>query len=442
MFTLPAFSASGTGFIISSDGYIISSLHVVQKAKKISVRLKNGKVLNATIVRTDPNNDLVVLKVNETNLKAASIISSSSIQRGEKVYTIGFPQFFIQGTEPKLTDGIISSLTGIKDEPSSFQITNPIQPGNSGGPLFTEDGLIIGVVNSTLSAVAVLKATGSLPQNVNFATKSNYLIELLNTIDKAKFRTAQRVKSFKKLTSVISEIEESLVFITTIEDEQPQKVVTQPQPAPNQTTKPNIPSQPPKVSNPGITASTPPSQSNNSRAYRGVSLLMPELVENGAVTPVGITVSPSLKAGDFLAIFINGKQASRVEITFGELEKFNTRFIFNEPITSVSVQCSECNPRTLSSRVTLIAPVHSVNSSPENIRMIGNQSEIKALIAAQSTSSGKLFLVGNDLNLNVLLTPYVTRDPFFGFNGSIKTGQYCIRYQTSGEVSGCVHVRN
>lgn len=53
---------------------------------------------------------------------------------------MGFPQVDIQGIEPKLTDGIVSSLSGIRDEPTSFQITNPIQPGNSGGPLFTEDG--------------------------------------------------------------------------------------------------------------------------------------------------------------------------------------------------------------------------------------------------------------------------------------------------------------
>jgi S1-C subfamily serine protease len=87
----------------------------------------------------------------------------------------------IQGTEPKITNGIINSLSGINDDPRMYQISVPVQPGNSGGALVTIDGLVVGVVTAKLSASNTLKTTGSLPENVNYAVKSNYLLELLRS---------------------------------------------------------------------------------------------------------------------------------------------------------------------------------------------------------------------------------------------------------------------
>ena len=88
----------------------------------------------------------------------------------------------IMGSEPRASSGIINSLYGIQDDPRSFQISNPLQPGNSGGPLFNEKGEIIGIVVSSLSAKYLYENTGALPQNVNFALKSDYLINLISML--------------------------------------------------------------------------------------------------------------------------------------------------------------------------------------------------------------------------------------------------------------------
>lgn len=86
----------------------------------------------------------------------------------------------IQGTEQKATFGHVNSLSGLSDDVRLMQIDVPVQPGNSGGPLLDEHGRVIGVVNSILDPAAALKASGSLPQNVNYATKADYLIPLLS----------------------------------------------------------------------------------------------------------------------------------------------------------------------------------------------------------------------------------------------------------------------
>ena len=84
--------------------------------------------------------------------------------------------------EPKYTDGVISSLTGVRDEPNKYQISVAIQPGNSGGPLISSLGNVLGIVASKLSAEAMLKLGGLSPENVNYAVKSNYLVELISTL--------------------------------------------------------------------------------------------------------------------------------------------------------------------------------------------------------------------------------------------------------------------
>jgi hypothetical protein len=215
--TVRAESSSGTGFFVSRDGYIATNYHVISDAKAIKVKVKSGEIFDASLIRVDKSNDLAILKIRGSGYKPVNLQPSTNIKRGEQVYAIGFPQINIQGVEPKITDGLISSLSGISDEPTSYQISNPIQPGNSGGPLFTQDGFVIGIVVSTINALAVTKATGSIPQNINFAIKSNYLIELLNSIDSNKFKPQQpntfQFNKKKKFVDVVAEIESGIVLI-------------------------------------------------------------------------------------------------------------------------------------------------------------------------------------------------------------------------------------
>ncbi|WP_072582311.1 trypsin-like peptidase domain-containing protein [Polynucleobacter sp. MWH-Adler-W8] len=250
---------TGTGFIISADGYIATAFHVINGAKLVQVRTSNGKIVNAVIVKTDPRNDLAILKIEGTGFKPIQIQSSLEVKRGDKVYAMGFPLLGDQGLEPKLTDGLISSLSGIHDEAVKFQISNPIQPGNSGGPLFLDNGKVVGVISSSLSDVYIFEKSGSLPQNVNYAVKSNYLIELASTVNGLKLAQGSSfVNVFsKKLTETASEVEQSLVLVGVELGKKPlPKIEAKPQPRPAPAAQP--PSAPVPQAAPPVISKLPP----------------------------------------------------------------------------------------------------------------------------------------------------------------------------------------
>ena len=92
---------------------------------------------------------------------------------------IGYPLSTILGSSPTVSEGIVSKLTGIEDDPREFQVSAPIQSGSSGSPVFDENGVLIGVLSSTLNAGVVVRSGASAPQNVNFAVRSSYLTILM-----------------------------------------------------------------------------------------------------------------------------------------------------------------------------------------------------------------------------------------------------------------------
>lgn len=170
--------STGSGFFVTPDGYFVTNYHVIAGAETIALVDVNSKWHTATVVRVDKANDIAVLKA-DGKFKAIPVVTSRTAKRGQPVITVGYPHADIQGLEPKVTGGIINSLTGLNNDARMFQISVPLQSGNSGGPLVTMDGNVIGVVAMKLSAMVVLKETGDLPQNVNYAIKSNYLTEVL-----------------------------------------------------------------------------------------------------------------------------------------------------------------------------------------------------------------------------------------------------------------------
>ena len=172
--------ATGTGFLITSDGYMLTAAHVVAEAEAIRVVVVNTQQ-SAKIMRIDTANDVAILKVAGL-FSPISIASSKQAKLGHAIFTIGFPLTQLQGVSPKLTRGDISSLNGFQDDPRVFQISSPIQPGNSGGPLVDENGNVIGLVAAKLSDAVTAELTGSLPQNVNYALKSAYILPLLDSI--------------------------------------------------------------------------------------------------------------------------------------------------------------------------------------------------------------------------------------------------------------------
>lgn len=167
--------SSGTGFLISNNGYIVTCYHVIEGASEIEVKGINNdfyKKYSAKVVATDKQNDLAILKINcrlETSVKYSMKWNVTDV--GQEVFTLGYPLKTTMGEEIKLTNGIISSKSGFKGDITTYQITVPIQPGNSGGPLFDKNGYVIGVINA--------KHTGA--ENAGYAIKSTILRNLIQS---------------------------------------------------------------------------------------------------------------------------------------------------------------------------------------------------------------------------------------------------------------------
>lgn len=178
----PITKASGTGFFISTDGTIATNSHLAQGANKIEVTVSNETGIytyKAEVIFNNSENDVAILKINDNNFKTLKTLPygiETNAEVGEKVFTIGYPLNSLMGENYKVTDGIISSKTGFADNEKYYQISVPIQPGNSGGPLFNKDGNIVGITTATLNG----KALNIQLQNVNYAVKGIFLINKNN----------------------------------------------------------------------------------------------------------------------------------------------------------------------------------------------------------------------------------------------------------------------
>lgn len=161
-------NTSGSGFIVSSQGYVITNNHVVDGCASIKVII-SGTHHDSQIVRTDSVNDLALLKLTKANLHELSFRSGKKVRAGENVVVLGFPLAGLLSQEPHVTSGTLTALAGLKDDIRFLQISAPVQPGNSGGPLLDEGGNVLGIVVAKLDAVKVAQVIGDIPQNINFA---------------------------------------------------------------------------------------------------------------------------------------------------------------------------------------------------------------------------------------------------------------------------------
>ena len=160
-------SGAGSGVIMSQDGYIITNNHVIENAKSISVTTSDGNKYDATLVGTDAENDIAVIKINATGLKPALFGNSDNLKLGETCIAIGNPLGTLGGT---VTDGIVSALSRevtVEGQKMTLLQTNAtINPGNSGGGLFNINGELIGIVNAKYSSSDVEGIGFAIPVNV------------------------------------------------------------------------------------------------------------------------------------------------------------------------------------------------------------------------------------------------------------------------------------
>ncbi|MBP2631961.1 MAG: hypothetical protein H6Q70_2589 [Firmicutes bacterium] len=174
---------SGSGFFITPN-LIVTNNHVIDKAKNIEIVYNNDQKATATMIAKDPVNDLAILKVEDFKGSVSPLFlgNTQNAKDGDPVYAVGFPMPNMLGDKAKLSEGIINSITGFKDDVRMYQISIPIQPGNSGSPLLNDKGQVIGVVTASMNGATTMLFTGTIPQNVNFAVKINYIQNLISTL--------------------------------------------------------------------------------------------------------------------------------------------------------------------------------------------------------------------------------------------------------------------
>ena len=168
---------NGSGFFVGKN-IIATNYHVVESANDINVLIQTGadiKTYSTKLLCVDKTNDLALLMIDDKNFKHISTLPYNIYQRtidvGSSIFTMGYPMVQSMGSEIKVTDGIISSKTGYEGQISAYQISAPIQPGNSGGPMFDKKGNLVGITSAGIPGA----------NNVGYSIKSSYLYQLMDS---------------------------------------------------------------------------------------------------------------------------------------------------------------------------------------------------------------------------------------------------------------------
>lgn len=193
-------SATGSGFIIASDGLILTNFHVIAHTKKATIRLSNDDAYDYVgVLDVDKRKDIALIKIKAVNLPRLKLGRSSAAQIGDKVYALGNPLGVFQNT---LSEGIISGIRQA-DGYRLFQLTTPISHGSSGGPVFNTDGEVVGIVNLTVEE----------GQNLNFAIPIDYAAGMLDSKEVRSLAsvyepesTAEPVKQSPKMEQTLAAV--------------------------------------------------------------------------------------------------------------------------------------------------------------------------------------------------------------------------------------------
>jgi S1-C subfamily serine protease len=176
-------TATGTGMILTVNGHIVTNNHVVDACTELTVTRPGEPAVTATMVVRDEANDLALLKASIAIAEAdvGRLRLGRPVPAGERIAVFGFPLSNALSSNGNIVEGNVAAVSGLGNDTASLQISAPVQPGNSGGPLLDFSPAIVGVVNATIDPITVAKLVGTLPQNVNFAIKANVLATFLES---------------------------------------------------------------------------------------------------------------------------------------------------------------------------------------------------------------------------------------------------------------------
>jgi TPR repeat protein/S1-C subfamily serine protease len=190
----PRLHSTGTGFVVSESGQILTNHHVVDACTEVRVGPAGQDGKTVAVVARDGENDLALLET-PLRLPAATFRDGRGIRAGEDVVAVGFPLHGLLASEANVTTGTVSALAGMGNDTRFLQVSVPLQPGNSGGPLLDAAGHVVGIAVGKLDAVRIADATGDIPQNVNFAIKASLARSFLdaNGVDYESAPSAQEL---------------------------------------------------------------------------------------------------------------------------------------------------------------------------------------------------------------------------------------------------------
>jgi S1-C subfamily serine protease len=179
---------AGTAFFVSRDGKALTNAHVVEGCRQPSVSV-DGKSYPASVLARDEGNDLALLATALHRAQAATW--RLQVRQGQDIVVYGFPLTGTLASGGNVTTGNVTALAGLADDSRFLQISAPVQPGNSGGPLLDRNGTVVGIIVSQLDALKVASVTGDIPQNVNFAIKASVAAAFLDAqgVDPRRERT-------------------------------------------------------------------------------------------------------------------------------------------------------------------------------------------------------------------------------------------------------------
>ena len=187
---------SGSGVVISTHGEVLTNAHVIEHCTQITVRSSSGDSAAALVIARDEKNDLAVVRGTLPFTSVVAFRDGGPVRAGETVVALGYPLSGLLATSANLTVGNVSALAGLSDDSRYLQISAPVQPGNSGGPLLDASGHLIGIVTAKLNAALIARFTGDIPQNVNFALKA----EVARTFLDSKGIAYQTARSEQQLS--------------------------------------------------------------------------------------------------------------------------------------------------------------------------------------------------------------------------------------------------
>ena len=218
----PKVGSSGSGFFVSRKGHVITNQHIVGHCRKVTVGDNARNQVAADVVETDRRNDLALLRISSMKMASAEtkslirklgikivplssngLFRSEDVELGEDVLVSGYPYGEIFSNTIKVTKGIVSANRGLGDDSGQFQMDAAVQPGNSGGPIYDENGNIVGVVVAQLNKMKFAKNVGSIPENVNFGIKASTVRQFLSASGlPTKWSTRNRHMSTRDLAKI------------------------------------------------------------------------------------------------------------------------------------------------------------------------------------------------------------------------------------------------